>query len=383
MNSPKSGLHGLARKMMTRKSSVVLAVATISLLLLLYTLRIGAWSGLGETYYAHEPHHDPHNSHHAPQGSPDGAAPSPSPQPPPSPAPPPPPPIDPACEGFPDTSKVLLVMKTGASEAFARVPTQLMTMMRCLPDFLIFSDMDQDIGGQRILDSLDTVLAEAREGNADFDLYRRQQSCLVDQDTCNKLGDPAREGWNLDKYKFLHVTEKAYRMRPDYDWYLFTDADTYVLWPNMVQWLKQLDASKELYLGSVTMIHNFVFAHGGSGYLVSKAAMEAFVGKHPGVANEYDVQAKKECCGDYIFARALKDKTDVGVQNMVRLYPRGNAAHGSSRPSCRASCPPTQLERIRQRPHANSTSLPCSGPPSTARNHPPSPSARPTGATRS
>jgi hypothetical protein len=224
------------------------------------------------------------------------------------------------CEGFPDTSKVLLVMKTGASEAFARVPTQLMTMLKCLPDFLIFSDLDQNIAGQEIHDSLSSVLFEAQEGNSDFDLYRRQKWCLVDQDNCNKRGNPSTEGWNLDKYKNVHIAEKAYAMRPGYDWYLFVDADTYVLWPNLMQWLKELDPTKKLYLGSVTLINDFTFGHGGSGYLVSKATMEDFVGKHPGVANEYDLRAKNECCGDYIFALALKAKTDVGVQNMVR-YP--------------------------------------------------------------
>jgi hypothetical protein len=314
--------------MLSRKSSLLVAIGTIGILILLYTSRIGAWSGLDEPYYHHGPHgsHDPHKSHQAPQGAPEdtchcntteGHA-----------APPPPPPhphqspaVDPACEGFPDTSNVLLVMKTGASEAFARVPTQLMTMLKCLPDYLIFSDMDQDIGGQQIHDSLSTVLFEAQEGNSDFDLYRRQKACLVDQENCNKQGDPSREGWNLDKYKNVHIAEKAYAMRPGYDWYIFVDADTYVLWPNLMQWLKKLDPNKKLYLGSVTLINNFHFGHGGSGYIVSKAAMKGLAGEHPGVANEYDVRAKNECCGDYLFALALKDKTDVGVQQMVGLTP--------------------------------------------------------------
>ncbi|KAL2017421.1 hypothetical protein VTK56DRAFT_2223 [Thermocarpiscus australiensis] len=304
-------------RMPTRKSSIILTFVAVSFLVLLYTSRrIGSWSALDEPYY----HHDPHQSQNAPQASgddvrfganntdplaarPDADVPL-------------KPTADPACKGFPDTSKVLLVMKTGASEAFARVPTQLMTMLRCLPDFLIFSDMDQNIAGHHIHDSLSTVLPEAQEGNSDFDLYRRQKWCLVDQENCNKLGNPAREGWNLDKYKNVHIAEKAYAMRPNYDWYLFVDADTYVLWPNLMEWLKRLDPTKKLYLGSVTLIHNFSFGHGGSGYLVSRAAMEAFVGKHPGVANEYDVKAKSECCGDYIFALALKDKTSVGVQQM-------------------------------------------------------------------
>lgn len=45
------------------------------------------------------------------------------------------------CANFPDTDGVLLVMKTGATEAFDRIPTHLLTTLNCLPDFLIFSDM--------------------------------------------------------------------------------------------------------------------------------------------------------------------------------------------------------------------------------------------------
>lgn len=45
------------------------------------------------------------------------------------------------CASFPNTDGVLLVMKTGATEAFDRIPTHLLTTLTCLPDFLIFSDM--------------------------------------------------------------------------------------------------------------------------------------------------------------------------------------------------------------------------------------------------
>jgi hypothetical protein len=44
------------------------------------------------------------------------------------------------CHGFPATDGILLVMKTGATEAYDKLPTQLLTTMQCLPDFLLFSD---------------------------------------------------------------------------------------------------------------------------------------------------------------------------------------------------------------------------------------------------
>lgn len=45
------------------------------------------------------------------------------------------------CARFPNTDGILLVMKTGATEAFDKMPTQLLTSLQCLPDFLLFSDL--------------------------------------------------------------------------------------------------------------------------------------------------------------------------------------------------------------------------------------------------
>lgn len=226
---------------------------------------------------------------------------------------------DPICDGFPDTSGILLVMKTGATESFDKVPMQLMTVLRCLPDFLIFSDLEQRIAGNQVRDSLDTVLAEARDGNSDFDLYRQQQACEIDQDKCVKTVDgPKDAGWKLDKYKNIHMAEKAYEVRPGYDWYFFIDADTYVSWPNLVQMLRKLDPAKERYLGSVAMLGGMPFGHGGSGYAVSGAAMKELA-KHPGVANNFDVRTKDECCGDYMFAIALNDTIGVTVEGIVSV----------------------------------------------------------------
>ena len=229
------------------------------------------------------------------------------------------PPIDadPACDGFPDTSKVLVVMKTGASEAYGKVPTQIMTNLRCLPEYLIFSDMAQVIAGHTIYDSLDLVLDEVKADNSDFDLYFRQQQCPTDVASCNKFADAASEGWALDKYKNVHIAEKTYRMRPDYDWYLFTDADTYVMWSTLMLWLEHLDASKQLYLGSVAMLGDFPFGHGGSGYLVSKPSMKALFEGQENVANHWDQSASETCCGDFVFAYALKNETGIEVENMV------------------------------------------------------------------
>lgn len=224
--------------------------------------------------------------------------------------------IDPECADFPDTSNVLVIMKTGASEAYSKVPTQVLTNARCLPEFLIFSDMDQHIAGYHVRDSLDNVTPAIMK-HKDFDIYRHQKECAVDQDSCNKGYDVKKKGWELDKYKNVHIAEKTWKLRPNYDWYLYTDVDTYVVWPTMAKWLKTLNPKEPQYLGSAAYLANMGFGHGGSGYLLSNAAMKKMFDGKKNVAREYDVVAKGTCCGDYVLAKALKDKLGLDIQNMV------------------------------------------------------------------
>lgn len=173
------------------------------------------------------------------------------------------------------------------------------------------------MAGYTILDSLDTVLPEVKLKNKDFDLYFRQLKCPTDQGSCNK-DHAGEEAWGLDKYDNVHMA-KTYAMRPGYDWYLFVDADTYVVWPTLMPWLDMLDPSDAHYIGSVAYMGSFPFGHGGSGYLVSQAAMSKLFKGRTGVANRWDERATHECCGDYVFSLALKTETSIAVGNAVRV----------------------------------------------------------------
>ncbi|KAG5971357.1 hypothetical protein E4U55_001244 [Claviceps digitariae] len=218
------------------------------------------------------------------------------------------------CANFPNTSSILTIMKTGASEAYSRIPAQLMTTLKCLSDFYLFSDMKQTIAGFPIHDSLDNVLENVKT-NRDFELYHRQKACPVEHAECNKHFDTASQGWTLDKYKNIHMAEKVYKWRPNYDWYFFIDADTYVAYATLMEWLKHLDPAKPHYIGSVAYLGPLPFGHGGSGYLLSQAAMHAMFHGKENVGNKYDEPVQRVCCGDAMFAQALKDETGIEVVN--------------------------------------------------------------------
>jgi hypothetical protein len=218
----------------------------------------------------------------------------------------------------------VIVVKTGATEAFEKVPILFLTFLQCVEDrVLIFSDMEQDIGPYHVHDSLDQVSDEAKNDNPDFDLYRLQQEYLKDGIEVDKTlhGAKSDAAWNLDKYKNIHVAKKSYEMRPDASWYLFIDADTYVVWPSLLRWLERLDPKKSLYMGSLALMNDIGFAHGGSGYVLSAKAMEKFIGDDPGVANRFDERAKHECCGDVNLAHAIYDKD---IAKLYQVWPMIN-----------------------------------------------------------
>ncbi|KAI1634840.1 glycosyltransferase family 31 protein [Biscogniauxia mediterranea] len=236
------------------------------------------------------------------------------------------------CANFPDTEGILLVMKTGATEAFDRMPTHLLTTLSCLPDFLIFSDMEQQIGPYHIYDALAEFEESAKAHNDDFDLYRDQKECPVSQKSCVDAKTDGQKAWNLDKYKFLPMMEQTWRMRPGRDWYIFAEADTYVFWSNIVQWLKKeskLNPREKIYLGSRSFIGSVPFAHGGSGYILSGTLLKHLIQFHPGVVKQYNVRGASECCGDLMLAMALEEYEGV---TMRQAWPMINGEKPSTLP---------------------------------------------------
>ena len=216
-------------------------------------------------------------------------------------------PVLPQCRNFPDgTSDIMLVMKTGATAAFNRLPIHLFTTLECLDDFLLFSDMEQMIGDRKIYNALDEVSDVVKNGNSDFDLYRQLQEYQKIGGNPLLLGSD-NKGWNLDKYKFIHMIVKTYRMRPNAPWYFFVEADTSFNWENLVTFLKKLDPKKPYYIGSNAYVGDVEFAHGGTGFLLSNAAVKKFIKSQDDVAAKYDPKMSETCCGDAMLAEALRD----------------------------------------------------------------------------
>jgi hypothetical protein len=224
------------------------------------------------------------------------------------------------CANYPQDASLVIVVKTGATEAFSKLPTLLLTYLSCVPpeNVLFFSDMAGTIGNFAIHDSLDTATEAATKENPDFDLYNNQKELRQLGQNMDSLRNEwkSEAAWRLDKYKNLYTAQKAWDLAPDRDWYLYIDADTYISWTNLFLWLETLDATKPLYLGSQVDVGRPPFAHGGSGYLLSKPAMQLLVGDdRKSLAKEFDKNATTACCGDQELGRTLFKK-GLKVQNV-------------------------------------------------------------------
>lgn len=231
--------------------------------------------------------------------------------------------------GCPDpdlADRIVVAVKTGATEAEDKVPAILQTSLRCAPHVLVFSDLQQDLpGGYHLYDSLDSVTPSVKE-NTDFDFYRRQKEEWESHHNISAVKGQLSPGssdelaaWRLDKYKNTHILEKTWAMKPEKDWYLLIDADTYVVWPSLLQWLKPLDPSVRGWYGSRIYLGETQFAHGGSGAAHSRATVYDFAVTHNGTANRWDSRIPDECCGDLALGKALQEhgNTIVDVEPAI------------------------------------------------------------------
>lgn len=120
------------------------------------------------------------------------------------------------CNAFPDPGNVAIIIKTGATEVYAKLPTLLATILKCVREPLIFSDLEQRLGEHQVHNVLANFTPSAMKGNKDFDIYRTQQQYVADgraadlprlssvpipSDDWRTNGKSA--AWGLDKYKFL------------------------------------------------------------------------------------------------------------------------------------------------------------------------------------
>lgn len=224
---------------------------------------------------------------------------------------------DDLCDTFPSSllPRIQIVLKIGSTENIDHIDTHLATVTRCISNLIIISDREAEIRGHRVHDVLADLPPAFRANAWDFDAYHAlQQSSANINNTM---------GWRLDRYKFLPMVERARRMNPTADWFVFLESDTYFFWDNLFRMLDQFDPSTPLYFGSPSPgcgdEHGQTtwFANGGAGFVLSRAAVDKLVHRAVGAHGQYvdpplalqdEFLVTHECCGDSVLGCMLHRK---------------------------------------------------------------------------
>lgn len=205
---------------------------------------------------------------------------------------------------------VYLMVKTGATVLWKRLPVHFLTTFKQVPYFQVYSDMAETISDHHVIDTFENV-SEALKLVDDFELYRIQQEMINSHSNMLIEDNPGitsnRKGWSLDKYKNLPMLQHAWSVRPDAKWFVFMDADSYVMWTPLMNWLSTLNHRHALYMGSSVGRPPVQFAHGGSVVIISRGAMLRSFGRDSQYFRKYEKKTIKTCCGDLMVAHALYD----------------------------------------------------------------------------
>ncbi|KAL4772594.1 hypothetical protein BDW60DRAFT_216580 [Aspergillus nidulans var. acristatus] len=223
-----------------------------------------------------------------------------------------------ACAHLPGMDKVLVILKTGATEALDKIPVHLRTTLECVQHYVIFSDFEEYIYGVHVQDVLRSVSEGMKQTNSDFGIYNRlrasgRHGLTADDwrdDENGPLGKQGNPGWKLDKWKFVPMIDEALLASPGAHWYVFLEADTYIIWRNMVRWLSQLDQRKALYLGAPMQMGSQVFAYGGAGIVLSRTAMRLISQYRAQNFTAVEQMTADDWAGDHVLGRILGD---IGV----------------------------------------------------------------------
>ena len=211
---------------------------------------------------------------------------------------------------------IAIAVKTGHEVAFERLPSLLVTFLSNVNNLVLVGDSPKlNVGSKSVVDVLSDILEEmqarknpSKEKVKDISkrLYKRANTEASKQNN-------ASLGWKTDTHKNLPAYRLLYDTYPNAQWYMMIDDDTYVFMDNLVDSLSKFDPNEDHYLGLANFyrgcggVRKFspenLFAHGGSGIVLSRGAM---VEMYPNI-HKCIIQSEKCWAGDVRVALCLRD----------------------------------------------------------------------------
>jgi hypothetical protein len=210
-----------------------------------------------------------------------------------------------------DPKDVVIVVKTGASSIWRRMPMHMSTTLgnpKLTPNVLYYSDSPDNINGNPVIDSLANVSASLKT-SPDFTLYHKVKEISSDNlylESGSMEGDLYLPGgWRLDKYKFLPMFQHVAAVMPGKKWYIYMEDDNYFFWESLYAWLATFDHTSPKLIGSPAFRLGENFAHGGAGFAISGAALQSTFGADKQLAERWEDYAKEQCCGDQVLSHVM------------------------------------------------------------------------------
>lgn len=238
------------------------------------------------------------------------------------------------CRDLATVEDLVVVMRTGATEIQDKLPKHFQTTFQCFDNLLVFSDYEELFQDYPVHDVLKNMNPDIVASNPDFEIYRRLKakgrSALRPEELSggasfegSKVGKIENPGWKLDKWKFLPMIRESLDLRPEGWWFVFVESDSYVVWSNLLQWIKKLDPYDPHYYGSENMIGFDVYAHGGSVFVLSRPAMEKVAKLYAEKPNYWHHYTAQHWAGDCILGKALK-AVDVDLTYSWPMFQGGH-----------------------------------------------------------
>jgi hypothetical protein len=227
-------------------------------------------------------------------------------------------PPNPPCWNITGSDDTVVILRTGSTELEDRFRIHLSTSLRCYSHSMVFSDLEESYHGQHIFDALDTVNETIKAHYPDFEIYRRIQTqgraalepseLSGSPEAFERLsGNTENPGWKLDKWKFMPMLNRTFHEYPDKQWYVFMEADSFLLWSMLQQYLSLLDPTEPFYIGAGSCMGEGLFAHGGSGFVVSRPAMVLATEYYAANKAEIEALTEREWAGDFVLGKAFND----------------------------------------------------------------------------
>lgn len=239
------------------------------------------------------------------------------------------------CKDFPHhrLADIQIVLRVGSTQPLDQVLSHINNVTNCISNLIIVSDKEEQLGDiSRWTHDIIADLPEVYWHDESPDLQAHGRI-----NNPESQGEPVngRDGWLLDRFKFLPMVEYAFEQNEEAKWFYFVEADTFIVWNTLFRLMDRYDARKEWYIGSPSPGRKLengqktYFAYGGTGILLSRPAIEKLVHRRnstleksaePPLTEEWAQLVKNDCCGDSVLGFALANK---GIF-LSGLYPMFN-----------------------------------------------------------